>query len=167
MARMAAGAGASDRVCRRRPRRVAFRRRPDELLLVPLHHIYGSDDRSMYTPGVAGRAPAPYIALGRADADRLGLADGDWLQLWQPWMDVRAPFRLLPSLPEGVAGVPAGLPGMPFISLPAAAAVLRRTPASAGRPGGADATCASTSAAWAPAGATRKPDDAPDVEAAP
>ncbi len=92
--------------------------RPDEFVLLPVHHIFGSDDRSMYTPGVRERAPAPYIALCQADADRLGLAAGDWLELWQPWMDVRAPFRLLPSLPEGVAGVPGGLPGMPFLSLP-------------------------------------------------
>ena len=35
-------------------------------------------------------------------------------------MDVRAPFRLLASLPEGVAGVPVGLPGMPYLSLPGA-----------------------------------------------
>jgi anaerobic selenocysteine-containing dehydrogenase len=105
------------------------------------------------------------------DADRLGLADGDWLQLWQPWMDVRAPFRLQPSLPEGVAGVPAGLPGMPFISLPGRGRLTRCDAPPAQQPAGQapapDATCASTSAAWAPAGATRKPDDAPDVEAKP
>jgi NADH-quinone oxidoreductase subunit G len=138
----------------------AHQARPDEFLLLPLHHIYGSDDRSMYTPGVAGRAPAPYIALGSADAGRLGLADGDWLELWQPWMDVRAPFRLLPSLPEGVAGVPAGLPDMPFLSLPGRGRITRTDAPPAGQ-------APASGAAWAPTGGAWSPDATPDGEATP
>jgi NADH-quinone oxidoreductase subunit G len=72
----------------------------------------------MYTPGVAERAPQPYIAVNREDAARLELDEGDWLELWMPWLDVRAPFRLEPSLPSGVAGVPVGLAGMPYVPLP-------------------------------------------------
>ncbi|HZL64473.1 MAG TPA: NADH-quinone oxidoreductase subunit NuoG [Thermoleophilia bacterium] len=147
----------------------AFAARPDEFLLLPLHHIYGSDDRSMYTPGVLERTPTPYIALCPADAERLELAAGDWLELWQPWMDVRAPFRLLPSLPEGVAGVPAGLPGMPFLSLPGRGRLTRCDAPPSQQPAGQTpaqgATWAPAGAAWAPTGATWKPDDAPDVEA--
>ncbi|MEI6725603.1 MAG: molybdopterin-dependent oxidoreductase, partial [Actinomycetes bacterium] len=151
----------------------AFAARPDEFLLLPLHHIYGSDDRSMYTPGVLERAPAPYIALCQADADRLELAAGDWLELWQPWMDVRAPFRLLPSLPEGVAGVPTGLPGTPFVSLPGRGRLARcdapPSQESAGLAPGRDPAdyAPSSGAAWAPAGATWRPDDTPDAEAKP
>jgi anaerobic selenocysteine-containing dehydrogenase len=142
-----------------------FAARPDEFILLPMHHIFGSDDRSMYTPGVIVRAPAPYIALGRADADRLELANGDWLELWQPWMDVRAPFRLLPSLPEGAAGVPVGLPGMPFVSLPGRGRLTRSDPPPAGQQPSGQAPA--SGAAWAPAGATWTPGDAPDGEARP
>jgi NADH-quinone oxidoreductase subunit G len=96
----------------------AFRARDDDFVLVPLHHIFGSDDLSMHTPGIAERAPQPYIAVNREDAARLELAAGDWLELWMPWLDVRAGFRLVPSLPTGVAGVPVGLAGMPYVPLP-------------------------------------------------
>jgi len=96
----------------------AFRARDDDFVLVPLHHIFGSDDLSMHTPGIAERAPQPYIAVNREDAERLELEAGDWLELWMPWLDVRAGFRLAPSLPTGVAGVPVGLAGMPYVPLP-------------------------------------------------
>ena len=97
----------------------AFRARARDWLLVPLHHIFGSDDLSMYTPGIAELAPKPYIALNAADAERLGLIAGDQVNLWLPWLDLSAPWRLVPSLPSGVAGLPVGLPGMPFVALPA------------------------------------------------
>ena len=93
--------------------------RPDEFLLVAVHHIFGSDDLSMYAPGVAERAPEPYIGVNDADAARLGLAAGDWIALWLPWLDARARYRPMPSLPDGVAALPLGLPGTPSISLPA------------------------------------------------
>jgi NADH-quinone oxidoreductase subunit G len=96
----------------------AFRARDDDFVLVPLHHIFGSDDLSMHTPGVAARAPQPYIAVNREDAARLELDAGDWLELWMPWLDVRVPFRFDPSLPNGVAGVPVGLAAMPYVPLP-------------------------------------------------
>ena len=41
----------------------AFRPSPDRLLAVPLHHIFGSEELSMLSPPVAGRAPAAYLAL--------------------------------------------------------------------------------------------------------
>jgi NADH-quinone oxidoreductase subunit G len=110
----------------------AFRPRSGELLLVPVHHIFGSDDLSMHEPGIAGRAPRPYVAANQAAADELGLADGDPVTLWLPWMDFATHFRLLPSLPDGVAGVPMGLPRMPYIALPARGRLARREAPSPG-----------------------------------
>ena len=68
----AAPGAAAARLRRRRAFRPAGRR----LLAVPLHHIYGSEELSMLSPPVAGRAPAPYLALGPRDAERLGARDG-------------------------------------------------------------------------------------------
>jgi NADH-quinone oxidoreductase subunit G len=99
------------------PRR--FVARLDEFLLVPAHHIFGSDDLSMRSPGIAARAPQPYIGVNDADAARLGLVPGDHLALWLPWLDLRAAYRPMPSLPDGVAALPVGLPGRPYVSLPA------------------------------------------------
>ena len=113
----------------------AFRARDEDFVLVPLHHIFGSEDLSMHTPGIAERAPQPYIAVNREDAARLELDEGDWLELWMPWLDVRVPFRLVPSLPTGVAGVPVGLAGMPYVPLPGHGR-LTRIPAPLPQPGG-------------------------------
>jgi NADH-quinone oxidoreductase subunit G len=95
------------------------RRDPGDVVLVPLHHIYGSEQLSMYTPGVRERAPAPYIGLNVEDAERLGAREGDLLELWFPWMDARAPLRIVPSLAAGTAGLPYCLPGVPYVPLPA------------------------------------------------
>ena len=88
------------------PPRFAARR--GELLLVPLHHIYGTEQLSMYTPGIQERAPAPFIGLNEEDAERLAVRQGDLLEIWLPWMDARAPFALVPSLVTGTAGLPVG-----------------------------------------------------------
>ena len=96
-----------------------FTAREEEFLVVAAHHIFGSDDLSMYAPGVAERAPEPYIGVNDADAARLGLGDGDLIALWLPWLDVRLRYRPMPSLADGVAVLPLGLPGTPVISLPA------------------------------------------------
>ncbi len=94
-------------------------REPGDFVLVPMHHIFGSEQLSMYTPGIRELAPAPYIALNAADAERLGAREDELLELWLPWMDARAPLKILPSLVDGTAGLPCGLPGLPYISLPA------------------------------------------------
>ncbi|HUK78692.1 MAG TPA: NADH-quinone oxidoreductase subunit G, partial [Thermoleophilia bacterium] len=92
------------------------------LLAVPLHHIYGSEELSMLSPPIAGRAPAPYLALGPRDAERLGASDGRPLAIvlhgaGEPRLSL--PVRIEPSLPEGLAGLAVGLPGEPFLDLPA------------------------------------------------
>ena len=51
-------------------------REPGDFVLVPLHHIFGSEQLSMYTPGIRELAPAPYIALNAEDAERLGARRG-------------------------------------------------------------------------------------------
>ncbi len=96
-----------------------FAPRDGDFVLVALHHIYGSEQLSMHTPGVRERAPEPYIGLNAEDAERLQAREGDLLELWLPWMDARAPLRVVPSLVTGTAGLPVGLPGLPYISLPA------------------------------------------------
>jgi NADH-quinone oxidoreductase subunit G len=104
----------------------AFRPSPDRLLAVPLHHVFGSEELSMLSPPVAGRAPAAYLALSAADAERLDAAEGRLLTVLVNELHLSLPVRIMASLPEGVAGLPVGLPGQPFLALPAELEVERQ-----------------------------------------
>jgi NADH-quinone oxidoreductase subunit G len=78
-------------------------------LVIPLYHIFGSEELSVLSPAVAGRAPKPYVALNPVDAARLGLSQGEEVEVacagGSSWMPVV--FRH--KLPLGTAGLPAGL----------------------------------------------------------
>ncbi|MEW6612652.1 MAG: NADH-quinone oxidoreductase subunit NuoG [Pseudomonadota bacterium] len=97
----------------------AFRRRPGEWLLVPLYHLFGSEELSALAPAVAERAPAPYLALNAADAAALGIGDGGLATVRLASGPQRLPVRIRPELPAGLAGLPLGLPGLVGITLPA------------------------------------------------
>ncbi|MCC7288099.1 MAG: NADH-quinone oxidoreductase subunit NuoG, partial [Burkholderiaceae bacterium] len=96
-----------------------YRPRPGEWLLVPLQHVFGSDELSMLSPPIAELAPAPYLALNPDDAAALGLAAGQQAQLQVGAVGCRLAVRIEPALQRGVAGVPVGLPGVPMLELPA------------------------------------------------
>ncbi|MEX2575912.1 MAG: NADH-quinone oxidoreductase subunit NuoG [Halofilum sp. (in: g-proteobacteria)] len=87
-------------------------------LLVPLHHIFGSEDLSARSPPVAERVPPPYVALHPGDAERLGLGEGAEAGLIVDRREYRLPVRRDAELAVGTAGVPRGLPGAPPV-LPA------------------------------------------------
>jgi NADH-quinone oxidoreductase subunit G len=95
-----------------------FKKRDGEWLVVPLHHIFGSEELSVLTPGIAELAPQPYLALNPEDAKALQLADGAEVDLTLNGATRRLPVVRKPELPEGVAGVPIGLPGWPTLGLP-------------------------------------------------
>jgi len=90
----------------------------ERVLVTPLHHIFGSEPLSMLTPGVAELAPAPYVALNVADAERLQAAEGEPVSLQVGPLTLTLALRVAPSLPPGVAGLPVGLPGLPYAQLP-------------------------------------------------
>jgi NADH-quinone oxidoreductase subunit G len=96
----------------------AFRAGSGRWLVVPLYHIFGSEELSIHTPGVAERAPQPYLALNPADADSLGVNVGDAVKLHLAELTLDLPLRLEPSLPQGLVGMPVGLPDTPAVALP-------------------------------------------------
>jgi NADH-quinone oxidoreductase subunit G len=106
----------------------AFVPRAGDWLILPAHHVFGSDELSLLSPGVAGLAPKPYLAMNAQDAARLGLKEGQVVTLkGSDAFSGRSekgsdPFvlslRIRPALPSGVAAVPAGLAGMPVLALP-------------------------------------------------
>ena len=96
----------------------AFRPRRERWLAVPLYHIFGSDELSVLSPGVAERSPSPYLAVGEADAAALGVAAGAEFTLMLGGRAAAPASGHRPELPAGVAGLPAGLPGLEGLELP-------------------------------------------------
>ena len=97
----------------------AFQPRAGEWLVVSLHHIFGSEELSAHAPGIAQLAPKPYVALNPQDAAKLNLSDGTALELTFAGASRQLPAKIMPALPVGVIGLPVGLPGMSFVTLPA------------------------------------------------
>jgi NADH-quinone oxidoreductase subunit G len=97
----------------------AFAPRRDAWLLVPCYDIFGSEELSVLAPAVAERLPVPYLALHPDDAAALGV-DADGEVIIQPGGSrYRLRVRLDTTLPRGVAGLPAGLPALQGLELPA------------------------------------------------
>ncbi|HEU4556039.1 MAG TPA: NADH-quinone oxidoreductase subunit NuoG [Chitinophaga sp.] len=88
------------------------------LLLLPLYHIFGSDELSVYTPVIAERMPAPYILLCPEDAQRYQVAESHQLQLAVNGHAYTFTVKVHPAVQQGMAGLPAGLPGVEVAGMP-------------------------------------------------
>ena len=116
----------------------AYHPQKGRLIVLPTWHIFGSDELSALSPGVKELSPQPYLAIGAADAHCLGLAEGDGLTISLPGLTVLLPVRIRKELHSGIALLPVGLPGVPFVQLPAWAEIVAPAGAApAGQSGGA------------------------------
>jgi NADH-quinone oxidoreductase subunit G len=102
-----------------------FEGRKEELLVVPLFHIFGSEELSILSPGISGRSPKPYLAMSPEDAGALNLGDGEEVELHLKAGVIRLETKYAENMPAGTAGYPMGLHGAGFISLPAFGKILR------------------------------------------
>ena len=88
-----------------------FVRREREWLVIPIVHIFGSEELSRQAPAVEKLVFDPYLALNAADAGGLGAKDEpSEIEIELGGAKHRLPIKILPDLPAGVAGVPNGLP---------------------------------------------------------
>ena len=92
----------------------AFEPREGEWLLVPMHHIFGSDELSRSAPGIAEIVAKPHVALNTTD-----LPEGAEVEVSCAGAAFRLPVRVRLDLPRGVAALSAGLPPLVGITLPA------------------------------------------------
>jgi NADH-quinone oxidoreductase subunit G len=89
----------------------AFQIRNGQWLIVPLHHIFSSEELSRYAPAVAQLSMSNCVALNQED----GITIGPEALL----LGKRLPVRVMPQLPKGVAGILAGVPPFEGVELPA------------------------------------------------
>lgn len=81
--------------------------------VVPLHHLFGSEENSSRAAPIQARIPEAYVALAKDEADRLGVNDGAQLTVRVNGQALRLPLQVREELAVGLVGLPAGLPGMP------------------------------------------------------
>jgi NADH-quinone oxidoreductase subunit G len=67
---------------------------------------------------VAERAPVPYVMLNNEDALEINIQENELLSFEVDAQVYRLPVRLNPSMAKGMAGLPYGLKGLPFVELP-------------------------------------------------
>ena len=107
-----------------------FARSGEGELVVPVHHIFGSEEMSAHAPGIAECAPQPYLGLSLSAADVLGLDDGDLAVVETYGALLSLPVKVINSLAADVAAIPTGLPGLEGV-LPPFHARITREPAPA------------------------------------
>jgi NADH-quinone oxidoreductase subunit G len=101
----------------------AFIPQSQRLLLVPAHHVFGSEELSVLSRGVASRVPAPYLAVSASMAQSLGLRDGQRVNV-SVEAGPSVPLTLVVrELPDGIGAIPWQHPELPPIALPARAGV--------------------------------------------
>ncbi|MBB1521502.1 NADH-quinone oxidoreductase subunit NuoG [Aquipseudomonas guryensis] len=93
----------------------AFNPAQGTLQAVPLHHLFGSEETSARAAPLQERIPQPYVALAKAEADRLGVNDGAWLSLNVGGQTLRLPLQINEDMAVGLAGLPVGLTGIPAL----------------------------------------------------
>jgi len=84
---------------------------------VPRHHLFGSDELSANAPAVAAQIPAPYVGLSPADAEQLGIATGDTVEVSIDNQVERMPALRLPGMASGIVALPC-LPGTQALAVP-------------------------------------------------
>lgn len=96
-----------------------------EWRVLPLYHLYGSDELSSRAEVVAERIPAPYVLLSAADAATLDVAEGARVKVQIGNASTQLPVRISAQLAAGCIGLPSGLPGAVFAVLSFAAPASR------------------------------------------
>lgn len=102
-----------------RPEPTNNKPREGQLLVVHLHHIFGSEELSVQAPSVAKRSPKAYVIINAENATELRVPENHLLSFEINGQSYSLPVKISMSIAKGVAGLPFGLQGLPFVELPA------------------------------------------------
>ena len=89
-----------------------------EWLIVPVYSIFGSEELSSKAPAVAERISEPFVLLNKHDANEIEVQENQSLTLKIAQKTIHVNVRIDDSIPNGMAGLSVGLPGMEFYNLP-------------------------------------------------
>ncbi|HET7117182.1 MAG TPA: NADH-quinone oxidoreductase subunit NuoG [Hanamia sp.] len=95
-----------------------FSAKEGEWTVLPLYHIFGSEELSAQSPAVKTRVPAPYVALNINDAAKAGINDGEPVAILFNDQQLQFPVNLKTGIAEGIIGLPKGLDATKGIQFP-------------------------------------------------
>jgi NADH-quinone oxidoreductase subunit G len=97
----------------------AFHLQPGELLVIPLYHIFGSEELSRLSGGITELMPQTYLGINPHDMKYLEIPEGAEVEIMirETAFGIRA--KRIETLPKGILGLPVGLPGLQVVVLPA------------------------------------------------
>jgi len=80
--------------------------------VMPLPHIFGSDELSLHSPSIAERLPPFSALLNPLDAEALGILTGDEVEISAPGgvFILKIPVQIEKTLPRGLLGITTGRP---------------------------------------------------------
>ena len=96
----------------------AFAVHKDEWFVLPVNHIYGSEELSMESEPIIERSTKPYIAFNKNDLETLSINENDEIEYTLSGKQYKLQAKIKPGLPKGVAGLPVGLPDIGYLDLP-------------------------------------------------
>lgn len=85
---------------------------PGRWRIMPLPHIFGSEELSLHSPSIVERLPSFCVLLNPLDAEKLGVDNGDQVEISNlaGALILKIPVRIENTLPFGLLGITAGLP---------------------------------------------------------
>lgn len=86
----------------------------DQLLLVQVNHIFGSEELSALAPGIGERKTEPILFINSNNAANLGIKENEIVKVGCGGTNIEYKVKIDLSLPDGVAGVSIGLPGLAY-----------------------------------------------------
>jgi NADH-quinone oxidoreductase subunit G len=103
-----------------------FQPMDDHLWIVPMHHIFGSDELSNHSKPVISRIEKADMLINEGEMITLVLRDNDLLSLELDGQVYELPVKSSKTLPRGIGAVPFGMEGLHFADLPAWANIIRK-----------------------------------------
>lgn len=95
-----------------------FAPKNDEMFIVPLHHIFGSEELSSKCSTIGQRIAESSIYMNSSDASRIGVKSGDLISLDILDNQIKMAVKINESLPQGIAGLFCRLSDVSFMDLP-------------------------------------------------
>jgi len=83
--------------------------------LVPLHHIFGSEELSVLSEAISERCPGKFLTISKEDATELGISHGDNFTVRTGEQEITLPANIDSNWANGQIGFPAGFRDIPYI----------------------------------------------------